>query len=217
MQVIRQLRSGVQLRKVEWDAVHPRAEYALTPYEILMNDIKSKSKNLRHVDQENVALLRRVKKDAHELILEFIRSRPPLVPLSRRAQPPIPTKRQTAYEKLMHSIRQKPELKPTPRPSRRESSLVVGRVLATDSGKKWNIISPMIPESLYCLRRFFIWITFNSLPFVRDVEVRYLGNFALKSQNEFHSRTRACQEFRRQSLNESETVVVFWKYQCKGK
>lgn len=138
MQVIRQLRSGVQLKKVEWDLYHRRAEYALTPYEMLMNDIKSKYKNLRHVDQENVALLRRVKKDAHELILEFIRSRPPLVPLSKRRIPPTPPKHQSLHDKLMQSLRQKHQLKPTP--LTRESTAVVGRVVSSETGKSMSLL-----------------------------------------------------------------------------
>ena len=139
MQVIRELRNGVKLKKVDLDKVYqPRTEFELTPYEMLLNDIRSQRHKLKHVTP-NEDILHRIKKDAHELILEFIRSRPPLVPVSRRRLPPVPPKQQTVYEKLMHSIRQKHELKPTPRPSRRESSgVVLGRVVSstTDSGKK---------------------------------------------------------------------------------
>jgi len=131
MQVIRELRNGVKLKKVDLDKVyHPRTEFEFTPYEMLLNDIRSQRHKLKHVNED---MLHRVKKDAHELILEFIRSRPPLVPVSKRSLAPVPPKQQNVYEKLMTSIRQKHNLKPTPRPSRRESSgVVLGRVVASD-------------------------------------------------------------------------------------
>ena len=56
-------------------------EYALTPYEILMDDIRSRRYKLNKVMVDG-ELPPRVKKDAHDIILEFIRSRPPLKPVS---------------------------------------------------------------------------------------------------------------------------------------
>ena len=57
------------------------SEYALTPYEILMDDIRSRRYKLNKVMVDG-ELPPRVKKDAHDLILDFIRSRPPLKPVS---------------------------------------------------------------------------------------------------------------------------------------
>jgi len=131
MQVIRQLRNGAKLKKVDLDKVyHPRTEFEFTPYEMLLNDIRSKRHTLRHVEEEK---LRRVKKDAHEMILEFIRSRPPLVPVSKRRLSPVIPKTPTVYERLMTSIRQKHDLKPIPCSLRRESSgIVLGRVVGSE-------------------------------------------------------------------------------------
>lgn len=76
MQVIRDLRQGVKLKKVKFSH-GPPIEYELTPYEILMDDIRSRRYKLNKVMVDG-SLPKRVKKDAHAIILEFIRSRPPL-------------------------------------------------------------------------------------------------------------------------------------------
>lgn len=75
MQVVDELRRGVRLKQVS----HSRTphEFELTPYEILMEDIRTRKSNLRKV-MVNDDIPPRVKKDAHDIILEFIRSRPPL-------------------------------------------------------------------------------------------------------------------------------------------
>lgn len=75
IQVLRELRRGVQLKKV----CHTRnpIEYQMTPYEILMDDIRSRRYKLKQVTVDG-SIPPRVKKDAHAIILEFIRSRPPL-------------------------------------------------------------------------------------------------------------------------------------------
>ncbi len=52
-------------------------EYELTPYEMMMDDIRSRRYKLRQVMVDGT-IPPRVKKDAHAVILEFIRSRPPL-------------------------------------------------------------------------------------------------------------------------------------------
>nr|XP_042908882.1 protein spire isoform X2 [Parasteatoda tepidariorum] len=113
MQVIHQLRQGVKLKKVDEAQLQHPIEYALTPYEMLLDDIRSRRYKLRQV-MVNGDIPPRVKKDAHALILEFIRSRPPLVPVSERKLPPTPPRQLTVYEKLMASIKQEHKLKPTP-------------------------------------------------------------------------------------------------------
>uniref|UniRef100_A0A1W7R9I6 Protein spire homolog 1 n=1 Tax=Hadrurus spadix TaxID=141984 RepID=A0A1W7R9I6_9SCOR len=112
MQVIRELRQGVKLRKVDREPNPQPIEYELTPYEMLLDDIRSRRYKLNKI-MVNGDLPPRVKKDAHALILEFIRSRPPLVPVSKRKLPPAPPKQPTLYEKLMASIRQQHTLRPT--------------------------------------------------------------------------------------------------------
>lgn len=105
MQVVDELRRGVRLKKISFH--HTPTEYELTPYEILMDDIRSRwvwelgmqlsgcpvtvntltsvinrKYNLRKV-MVNGDIPPKVKKDAHAVILEFIRSRPPLRKVSR--------------------------------------------------------------------------------------------------------------------------------------
>ncbi|XP_075676617.1 protein spire homolog 1-like isoform X2 [Dermatophagoides pteronyssinus] len=116
IQVIRELRHGVKLKKVNYqqDSIfNHHQEYELTPYEMLLDDIRSRRYKLNKV-MINGDLPQRLKKDAHELILDFIRSRPPLVPVSNRVLKPAPPKQVTIYEKLMDSIRQQEHrLRPT--------------------------------------------------------------------------------------------------------
>ncbi|KAH9394729.1 actin binding, partial [Tyrophagus putrescentiae] len=139
IQVIRELRYGVKLKKVDTEDLIHNTEYELTPYEVtwkqrqqarrardtgnlrsafgqmLLDDIRSRRYKLNKV-MINGGLPLRLKKDAHELILDFIRSRPPLVPVSKRVLKPPPPKEVTLYERLMDSIRQEHKLRPTPRP-----------------------------------------------------------------------------------------------------
>ena len=75
VQVIHELRHGVKLKKVDYSRTP--IEYELTPYEILMDDIRSRRYKLNKVMVDG-DIPHRIKKDAHAIILEFIRSRPPL-------------------------------------------------------------------------------------------------------------------------------------------
>ncbi|XP_045459186.1 protein spire [Melitaea cinxia] len=108
MQVIGELRMGVKLKKVNYSRTP--IEYELTPYEILMDDIRSRRYTLRKVDG---AIPQNVKKDAHAMILEFIRSRPPLKKASERKLPP-PRREVTPREQLLASIQVGRQLRPTP-------------------------------------------------------------------------------------------------------
>ncbi|KAK2085771.1 hypothetical protein P7K49_037071 [Saguinus oedipus] len=54
----------------------------------------------------------RVKKDAHELILDFIRSRPPLKQVSERRLRPLPQKQRSLHEKILEEIKQERRLRP---------------------------------------------------------------------------------------------------------
>ena len=57
-------------------------EYELAPYEMLMSDIqKGPRLNKIMVDGE---LPPRLKKDAHDIILQFIKARPPLKPVRKQ-------------------------------------------------------------------------------------------------------------------------------------
>lgn len=64
--MIRELRNGVKLKKVDSSYLRsaPPIEYELTPYEILMDDIRSRRYKLNKVMVDG-SLPTRVKKDAH--------------------------------------------------------------------------------------------------------------------------------------------------------
>ncbi|KAH0619712.1 hypothetical protein JD844_000650 [Phrynosoma platyrhinos] len=68
--------------------------------------------NLRNTDWVDGDIPPRVKKNAHELILDFIRSRPPLRQASERRLRPMPQKQQTLHEKILEEIKQERKLRP---------------------------------------------------------------------------------------------------------
>ncbi|XP_023323232.1 protein spire homolog 1 isoform X2 [Eurytemora carolleeae] len=102
VQVIHELRSGLKLKKTEYTKTP--IEYELTPYEILMDDIRSRRYKLNKVFVDG-RLPPTLKKDAHDVILDFIRSRPPLKPAGERKLQLKPRKQSTPVELLMESIR----------------------------------------------------------------------------------------------------------------
>ncbi|XP_070497035.1 protein spire isoform X3 [Chironomus tepperi] len=108
MQVVDELRRGVRLKKINF--LHPPTEYALTPYEILMEDIRSRKYQLRKV-MVNGDIPPKVKKDAHAVILEFIRSRPPLRKATDRKLAPL-KRNPSPREQLLDSIRKGRVLRP---------------------------------------------------------------------------------------------------------
>lgn len=105
VQVIHELRHGVKLKKVSSQCCQRTPiEFELTPYEILMDDIRSRRYKLRQVMVDG-ELPPRVKKDAHAVILEFIRSRPPLRKASERKLNPPRFMKATPREMLLDSIK----------------------------------------------------------------------------------------------------------------
>eukprot|EP00057_Strongylocentrotus_purpuratus_P005320 XP_003730699.1 PREDICTED: protein spire homolog 1 isoform X2 [Strongylocentrotus purpuratus] len=113
LNVVRDLRNGVKLKKLA-DHEKSRApiEFALTPYEMLMDDIRSHRYTLNKV-MVNGIIPASVKKEAHDIILDFIRSRPPLKPVPEDKLNQKPLRRESAHEKIMTEIRSQPQLKPT--------------------------------------------------------------------------------------------------------
>ena len=96
-QVMGQLRQGCKLKKVNYSKTP--MEFGLTPYEMLMDDIRTKKYQLTPV-----TIPLQVQRGAREVILDFIRSRPPLKPASSR---PLPSRssQPTPQEMLMDDIR----------------------------------------------------------------------------------------------------------------
>ncbi|XP_028437574.1 protein spire homolog 1 [Perca flavescens] len=112
VQVMRDLREGVKLKKVQERQYDPLPiEFQLTPYEMLMDDIKSRRYKLRKV-MINGDIPPRLKKSAHEVILEFIRSRPPLKPVSDRKLKPQTQLPPTLHERILEEIKSERKLRP---------------------------------------------------------------------------------------------------------
>ncbi|XP_052399477.1 protein spire homolog 2 [Carassius gibelio] len=121
VQLMKDLRQGVKLKKVEEQPFNPLpTEFSLTPFEMLMQDIRSRKYKLRKVVVDgNISTC--VKRNAHELILDFIRSRPPLKPVSERSLPPPPQRQQSLHDRVLAEIRQDHKLKPVEQSSSKRS------------------------------------------------------------------------------------------------
>uniref|UniRef100_A0A8C1QMS5 Spire-type actin nucleation factor 1b n=1 Tax=Cyprinus carpio TaxID=7962 RepID=A0A8C1QMS5_CYPCA len=112
VQVMRDLRNGVKLKKVQEREYNPLPiEFQLTPYEMLMDDIRYKRYKLRKV-MVNGDIPPRLKKSAHEVILEFIRSRPPLNPVAARKLKPQAEHPPTLHERILEEIKSERKLRP---------------------------------------------------------------------------------------------------------
>uniref|UniRef100_A0AAV2KWM8 Uncharacterized protein n=1 Tax=Knipowitschia caucasica TaxID=637954 RepID=A0AAV2KWM8_KNICA len=119
---MKELRQGVKLKQVQGTAFLPLpSEFSLTPFEMLMQDIRTRKFQLRKVMVEG-DIPTRVKRDAHELILDFIRSRPPLKPTAARSLAPLPSQPQSLHEQVLAQIKQERKLRPIP-PARAFGSL----------------------------------------------------------------------------------------------
>lgn len=125
VQVMRDLRNGVKLKKVQDRQYNMLPiEFQLTPYEMLMDDIRSKRYTLRKVMVQG-DLPPRLKKSAHEIILDFIRSRPPLNPASARKLKPTPQRPRSLHERILEEIKSERKLRPVSPDEMRHSRLDV--------------------------------------------------------------------------------------------
>ncbi|KAM6946028.1 LOW QUALITY PROTEIN: protein spire homolog 2 [Aplochiton taeniatus] len=119
IQLMKELRQGVKLKKVQEQPFNPLpTEFSLTPFEMLMQDIRARKFQLRKVMVDG-DIPTQVKRNAHELILDFIRSRPPLKPASERCLPPPPLEEQTLHERVLAGIKQERKLRPVTPPTSR--------------------------------------------------------------------------------------------------
>ncbi|KAL7393922.1 hypothetical protein ABVT39_017887 [Epinephelus coioides] len=152
VQVMRDLREGVKLKKVQERQYNPLPiEYQLTPYEMLMDDIRSKRYKLRKV-MINGDIPPRLKKSAHEVILEFIRSRPPLNPVSARKLKPQTQPPPTLHERILEEIKSERKLRPvSPGEVRRgrldEFSPYMGRRTSSSLSLTNGLASPRVEPS----------------------------------------------------------------------
>ncbi|CAH2284738.1 Hypothetical predicted protein [Pelobates cultripes] len=125
VQVMRDLRNGVKLKKVQERQYNLLpTEYELTPYEMLMDDIRFKRYTLRKVTVQG-DIPPRLKKSAHEIILDFIRSRPPLNPVSARKLKPTPPRPRSLHERILEEIKAERKLRPVSPDEIRRSKLDV--------------------------------------------------------------------------------------------
>uniref|UniRef100_A0AAY4A050 KIND domain-containing protein n=1 Tax=Denticeps clupeoides TaxID=299321 RepID=A0AAY4A050_9TELE len=142
VQVMRDLRTGVKLKKVQERLYNPLAtEYQLTPYEMLMDDIRSKRYKLRKV-MVNGDIPPRLKKSAHEVILEFIRSRPPLNPVAARKLKPQTERPQSLHERILEEIKSERKLRPVSPEEIRRSRL--GEIRNTHSHASLFSVKPSL-------------------------------------------------------------------------
>ncbi|TKS88428.1 Protein spire -like protein 1 [Collichthys lucidus] len=148
VQVMRDLRDGVKLKKVQERQYNPLPiEYQLTPYEMLMDDIRSKRYKLRKV-MVNGDIPPRLKKSAHEIILEFIRSRPPLNPVSARKLKPHPPRPRSLHERLLEGIKAERKLRPVSPDMIRRSRLGAGKSISTPQDLFRSSDTPDAPRKL---------------------------------------------------------------------
>merc|ERR1719153_1581637 len=132
-EVMSELRHGVKLKAVDY--TRTPTEFALTPYELLMYDIKNKKTELKR------AIPVHVEKAAKDKILEAIRSRPPLKPMEERKLKSPKQDDETPIGNLMIEIRRgtaRKSLRKTIVKKRKESTVDFGRVVSkvTETDKK---------------------------------------------------------------------------------
>uniref|UniRef100_UPI0037E79B49 protein spire homolog 2 n=1 Tax=Semicossyphus pulcher TaxID=241346 RepID=UPI0037E79B49 len=112
VQLMKELRQGVKLKKVQEQPFNSLpTEFSLTPFEMLMQDIRARKFQLRKVMVDG-DIPTRVKRNAHEMILDFIRSRPPLKPVSERSLPPPPPQQPSLHDLVLAEIKQERKLRP---------------------------------------------------------------------------------------------------------
>uniref|UniRef100_H0WYX3 Spire type actin nucleation factor 1 n=1 Tax=Otolemur garnettii TaxID=30611 RepID=H0WYX3_OTOGA len=148
VQVMRDLRNGVKLKKVQERQYNPLPiEYQLTPYEMLMDDIRCKRYTLRKV-MVNGDIPPRLKKSAHEIILDFIRSRPPLNPASARKLKPTPPRPRSLHERILEEIKAERKLRPVSPEEIRRNKLSVQSLSMSYSFDLSDVPAPESPKNV---------------------------------------------------------------------
>lgn len=118
IRVVHELRSGVTLRRLDESVIRKRHrhEFKKTPYELLMDDIKSQKYKLKKVPEKKVGQAKG-KMDVHDIIMEYIRSGPKLRKVSERILRPLARMKSDPYTELMKSIREVHQLRHVTKPS----------------------------------------------------------------------------------------------------
>ncbi|XP_031432238.1 protein spire homolog 1 isoform X5 [Clupea harengus] len=142
VQVMKDLRHGVKLKKVQERQYNPLAiEFQLTPYEMLMDDIRFRRYKLRKV-LVNGDIPPRLKKSAHEVILDFIRSRPPLNPVAARKLKPQVEHPPSLHERILEGIKSERKLRPVSPDQIRRSRLAIRPLSMSQSFDMSDVSSP---------------------------------------------------------------------------
>ncbi|XP_005074697.1 protein spire homolog 1 isoform X3 [Mesocricetus auratus] len=148
VQVMRDLRNGVKLKKVQQRQYNPLPiEYQLTPYEMLMDDIRCRRYTLRKV-MVNGDIPPRLRKSAHEIILDFIRSRPPLNPASARKLKPTPPRPRSLHERILEEIKAERKLRPVSPEEIRRSRLAMRPLSMSHSFDLSDVTTPESPKNV---------------------------------------------------------------------
>ncbi|XP_055478616.1 protein spire homolog 1 isoform X2 [Psammomys obesus] len=148
VQVMRDLRNGVKLKKVQQRQYNPLPiEYQLTPYEMLMDDIRCKRYTLRKV-MVNGDIPPRLRKSAHEIILDFIRSRPPLNPASARKLKPTPPRPRSLHERILEEIKAERKLRPVSPEEIRRGRLAMRPLSMSHSFDLSDVTTPESPKNV---------------------------------------------------------------------
>ena len=158
MSCMSELRNGVTLKHCERRHSPIPTQFELTPYEMLMSDIAHKNWKLKKSKASNFIngeLSIQTRKNAHQIIMEHIRSRPALVPTNRRHLKPAPPKKQSLHEVIMGEIK-KPSSRALLRYSEvkeRKTAFPVGNVLPDNFNsqiEKLNKMNDTYDNLEYC-------------------------------------------------------------------
>lgn len=128
LQAMKELRQGVTLRHTV-HAKLPASSFELTPFEMLLDDIRYHRFQLNPV----TVTTHRKKEDAHDVILNFIRSRPPLSKSTDRKIKDLPKTSPNLHEKLLSEIRIGKQLKHTPQPKVKSPKEIYLEEISPDS------------------------------------------------------------------------------------
>jgi len=144
-QVMGQLRQGIRLKKVDYSRTP--AEYELTPYEMLMDDVRTRKYRLSPVSVPPKSV--QARKDARDIILDFIRSRPPLKPAANRKLAER-VEEVTVHDSLLsdirgsaarQSLRKAPPRAPRPLPCVPPSPATARRIIELDASFADSILN----------------------------------------------------------------------------
>ncbi|CAI9536482.1 unnamed protein product, partial [Staurois parvus] len=89
----------------------------------------------------------RLKKSAHEIILDFIRSRPPLNPVSARKLKPTPPRPRSLHERILEEIKSERKLRPVSPDEIRRSRLDVCTPEVTRKQPESTVLNGGVTES----------------------------------------------------------------------